>query len=154
MTLAALRSRRAALLGVAALLAYTPGFWWGAPHATAADRTNAWGVDDEPPLGPLAQAHDIIAPKKEMNPNLGYPMLHPFMVLGAFAPYVAYLKVSGGQQGTNTTALRGASTPDFPLRVSLVTSGVSLPIFRSFGAIHLTSYDGIHRIRPTSRFPR
>lgn len=84
------------ILGLLALLAYTPGFWWGAPHATAPDRTNAWGVDDEPPLGPLAQAHDIIAPKKEQNPNLGYPMLHPFMVLGAFAPYVGYLAATGG----------------------------------------------------------
>jgi hypothetical protein len=85
---------RLAVIAIA-FLAYTPGFWWGAPHATAPDRTNAWGVDDEPPLGPLAQAHDIIAPKKEMNPNLGYPMLHPFMVLGSYTPYVGYLFVSG-----------------------------------------------------------
>lgn len=85
---------RLAILALA-FLAYTPGFWWGAPHATASDRTNAWGVDDEPPLGPLAQAHDIIAPKKEMNPNLGYPMLHPFMVLGSYTPYVGYLFVTG-----------------------------------------------------------
>jgi 4-amino-4-deoxy-L-arabinose transferase-like glycosyltransferase len=86
---------------VLALLVYTPGFWWGAPHATAADRTNAWGVDDEPPLGPLAQAHDILHPKAEQNPNLGYPMLHPFMVLGTFAPYMGYLFATG--QVTNPT---------------------------------------------------
>lgn len=116
MTLAVLRSRRAVLLGLAALLAYTPGFWWGAPHATAADRTNAWGVDDEPPLGPLAQAHDIIAPKKEMNPNLGYPMLHPFMVLGAFAPYVAYLKVSGGLETPTVAYPHGFAHPADALR--------------------------------------
>lgn len=116
MSVALLRARRALLLGAAALLAYTPGFWWGAPYATAADRTNAWGVDDEPPLGPLAQAHDIIAPKKEMNPNLGYPMLHPFIVLGTFAPYVAYLKVSGGL-GTPTVAYpHGFSHPADALR--------------------------------------
>ncbi len=111
-----LRSRRAVLLGLAALLAYTPGFWWGAPHATAADRTNAWGVDDEPPLGPLAQAHDIIAPKKEMNPNLGYPMLHPFMVLGAFAPYVAYLKVAGGLETPTVAYPHGFTHPADALR--------------------------------------
>lgn len=116
MTVAVLRSRRAVLLGLAALLVYTPGFWWGAPHATAADRTNAWGVDDEPPLGPLAQAHDIIAPKKEMNPNLGYPMLHPFMVLGAFAPYVAYLKVSGGLQSPRVAYPHGFTHPADALR--------------------------------------
>jgi 4-amino-4-deoxy-L-arabinose transferase-like glycosyltransferase len=85
---------RLALLALA-LLAYAPGFWWGAPHATGPDRTNAWGVDDEPPLGPLAQAHDIIKPKAEQNPNLGYPMLHPFLVLGSFTPYMGYLFATG-----------------------------------------------------------
>ncbi len=79
-----------------ALLAYTPGFWWGAPHASGPDRTNAWGVDDEPPLGPLAQADDILHPKAVQNPNLGYPMLHPFMVLGSFTPYMGYLFATGG----------------------------------------------------------
>ena len=74
-----------------ALLSYTPGFWWGAPYATAADRTNAWGVDDEPPLGPLAQADDMLHPKPTQNPNLGYPMLHPYLVLGVFTPYMGYL---------------------------------------------------------------
>ncbi|MGQ0764488.1 MAG: ArnT family glycosyltransferase [Gemmatimonadota bacterium] len=84
------------LLGFLAFCVYVPGFWWGAPHATAADRTNAWGVDDEPPLGPLAQAHDIVFPKPEQNPNLGYPLFHPFMVLAAYTPYVAWLWASDG----------------------------------------------------------
>lgn len=86
--------RRLTLLALA-FLAYAPGFWWGAPYASGPDRTNAWGVDDEPPLGPLAQADDILHPKATQNPNLGYPMLHPFLVLGSFAPYMGYLMVSG-----------------------------------------------------------
>lgn len=86
--------QRLTLLAVA-FLAYAPGFWWGAPYASGPDRTNAWGVDDEPPLGPLAQADDILHPKATQNPNLGYPMLHPFLVLGSFAPYMGYLVVSG-----------------------------------------------------------
>ncbi|HJU74390.1 MAG TPA: glycosyltransferase family 39 protein [Gemmatimonadaceae bacterium] len=103
--------RSALLLGIVALLLYTPAFWWGAPHATAADRTNAWGVDDEPPLGPLAQAHDIIAPKAEMNPNLGYPMLHPFMVLGSFAPYIGYLAATGGLEKPTVAYPHGFDDP-------------------------------------------
>lgn len=104
------------LLAGIALLAYLPGFWWGAPHATAADRTNAWGVDDEPPLGPLAQAHDIIQPKAEMNPNLGYPMLHPFMVLGAFAPYMGYLVLSGELESPTVAYPHGFRDPATALR--------------------------------------
>ena len=93
-----------------------PAFWWGAPHATAADRTNAWGVDDEPPLGPLAQAHDIIAPKAEQNPNLGYPMLHPFMVLGTFAPYIGYLAATGGLSAPTVAYPHGFAQPVDALR--------------------------------------
>ncbi len=104
------------LLALLALAAYTPGFWWGVPHATAADRTNAWGVDDEPPLGPLAQAHDIIKPKAEQNPNLGYPMLHPFLVLGAFAPYMAYELASGGVQSPTVAYPHGFTDAAASLR--------------------------------------
>lgn len=104
------------MLGIVALLAYAPAFWWGAPHATAADRTNAWGVDDEPPLGPLAQAHDIIAPKAEQNPNLGYPMLHPFMVLGTFAPYLGYLAATGGLSAPTVAYPHGFAQPADALR--------------------------------------
>ncbi len=103
-------------LAALALALYIPAFWWGAPHATAADRTNAWGVDDEPPLGPLAQAHDVIAPKAEMNPNLGYPMLHPFMVLGAFAPYVGFLAASGGLSSPTVAYPYGFADPATALR--------------------------------------
>jgi len=104
------------LLLAIAFLAYTPGFWWGAPHATAADRANAWGVDDEPPMGPLAQAHDILHPKAEQNPNLGYPMLHPFMVLGTFAPYMGYLVLSGQLQAPTVEFPHGFADPVTALR--------------------------------------
>jgi 4-amino-4-deoxy-L-arabinose transferase-like glycosyltransferase len=104
------------LLLAIAFLAYTPGFWWGAPHATAADRANAWGVDDEPPMGPLAQAHDILHPKAEQNPNLGYPMLHPFMVLGTFAPYMGYLVASGQLQSPTVEFPHGFADPVAALR--------------------------------------
>ncbi|MEO6444505.1 MAG: glycosyltransferase family 39 protein [Gemmatimonadaceae bacterium] len=98
-------------LALLAFLAYAPGFWWGAPHATAADRTNAWGVDDEPPLGPLAQADDILHPKAAQNPNLGYPMLHPFMVLGAFTPYMGYLYATGQLQSPSAAFPHGFADP-------------------------------------------
>lgn len=104
------------LLLAIAFLAYTPGFWWGAPHATAADRANAWGVDDEPPMGPLAQAHDILHPKAEQNPNLGYPMLHPFMVLGTFAPYMGYLLATGQLQSPTVEFPHGFADPVTALR--------------------------------------
>ncbi len=114
-------------LAALAFATYVPASWWGAPHATAADRTNAWGVDDEPPLGPLAQAHDIIAPKAEQNPNLGYPMLHPFMVLGSFAPYMGYLAISGGVKAPTVEYPHGFADPVSALRnLSLIAHFLSV----------------------------
>ncbi len=109
--------RTRVVLFFAAFLLYAPGFWWGAPVASAADRTDAWGVDDEPPLGPLAQADDIVHPKAEMNPNLGYPMLHPFMVLTAFTPYIGYLFATGGLHHPTVAYPHGFTDPVTALRV-------------------------------------
>jgi hypothetical protein len=87
-------TRRASLaLAALAFALYLPGFWWGAPHATAPDRTHAWGTDDETPLGPLAQIHNIIQPKPDRN--LGYPLMHSFIVCAAYTPYLGYLWASG-----------------------------------------------------------
>ena len=107
--------RRLSLIALA-LLAYTPGFWWGAPYASGPDRTNAWGVDDEPPLGPLAQADDILHPKATQNPNLGYPMLHPFLVLGSFTPYMGYLFATGRLQHPTVAYPHGFVDPVTALR--------------------------------------
>ena len=77
------------LLFLGALLVYSPGFWWGAPHATADIFKHSWGVDDETPLGPLAEIHNIIQPKADRN--LGYLLGYSFIVAGAYSPYLGYL---------------------------------------------------------------
>ncbi|MGH7711741.1 MAG: ArnT family glycosyltransferase [Gemmatimonadaceae bacterium] len=122
------RTGRAPLtVALLAFALYVPAFWWGAPHATAADRTYAWGTDELAPLGPLAQAHDIIAPKAEMNPNLGYPMLHTFMLLGAFAPYVGFLAASGGLTSPTVAYPHGFADPVTALRnISLISHFLSV----------------------------
>ena len=77
------------LLFLGAVLLYSPGFWWGAPHATADILRHSWGVDDETPLGPLAEIHNIIQPKADRN--LGYLLGYSFIVVGAYSPYLGYL---------------------------------------------------------------
>ena len=86
-------TRTALLIGLLAAILYAPAFWWGAPHATAPNRKNSWGVDDEPPLGPLAEIHNIIQPKPDRN--LGYPLMYSFMAAAAYAPYLGYLRATG-----------------------------------------------------------
>lgn len=97
-------------------LAYAPGFWWGTPHATAEDRRKAWGVDDEPPLGPLAQLHDMTTPGLAPDANLGYPMMHPYLVLGLYAPYLGFLYATGGLSSPSGSYPYGFTDPVTALR--------------------------------------
>jgi len=112
------RRRAPLLLGLLALCLYLPGFWWGAPAATGPDWIHGWAVDDETPLGPLAQINNILHPQEVQN--LGYPLMHSFMAAAAYAPYLGWLRVSGawaGPQGAEypygfrdpVAALRGLS---------------------------------------------
>jgi len=83
----------ALLLGLIAFGLYLPGFWWGAPHATAPDRVQSWGVDDGTPLQPLADVHNIWRPKPDRN--FGYPLMHSFVLTAAYSPYLGWLYVTG-----------------------------------------------------------
>ena|GEM_PF-577799 len=110
-----LGSRALPWLLLLALALYVPGFWWGAPVATAEDRIKAWAVDDETPLGPLAEIHNIIAPRPDRN--LGYPLLYSFLVVGVQAPYLLYLKTTGGLGATAAEYPFGLAEPVSALRM-------------------------------------
>lgn len=118
--------RRASLtLAALSLAIYVPGFWWGMPHATAPDRTHAWGTDDETPLGPLAEIHNIIQPKPDRN--LGYPLMHSFIVSAAYAPYLGYLWASGKFTNVSGSYPFGMADPVGALKaLSLIAHLVSM----------------------------
>jgi hypothetical protein len=110
-----------------AVLVYLPGFWWGTPHASAEDRRKAWGVDDEPPLGPLAQLQDMLTPGVAPDANLGYPMLHSYIVLGAYAPYLGVLAATGRLSSPTASYPYGFSDPVMALRhLSLIAHLMSV----------------------------
>ncbi len=108
-------SRIPVILVVVALAAYVPGFWWGVPHATAPDRKQSWGVDDETPLGPLAEIHNIMEPKPDRN--LGYPLMFSFIVAAAYTPYLGYLWLTGQFSSVSATYPFGLSDPVMTLRM-------------------------------------
>lgn len=129
--------RAHAWVAIAALALYFPASWWGAPHATAADRVQSWGVDDATPLGPLAEAHGLFVPSSERN--LGYPLLHPLLVAAAYAPYMMSLLLSGGFHHPSGVYPFGLKDPVAALKnLSLIAHLVSV----IFGAgIVVAAYD-------------
>ena len=123
------RTHRAPLaFAVFALALYVPGFWWGIPHATAPDRTHAWGTDDETPLGPLAEIHNIIQPKPDRN--LGYPLMHSFVVSASYAPYLGYLWATGGLANISGAYPFGLADPSglFVTRTKDPVSGTCITV--------------------------
>lgn len=106
--------RAYATVGVLALALYLPGFWWGAPYATGPDRVDAWGVDDETPLGPLAELRNIVAPQPDRN--LGYPLGYSFLAAAAYSPYLVYLKLTGRLGVVSVTYPYGLDDPVTALR--------------------------------------
>jgi hypothetical protein len=80
-------------VAVLAFVLLLPGVWWGLPHATAPERIRPWGVDDETPLGPLAEVHNIFEPKADRN--LGYPLMYSFMAAAASAPWLGWWYITG-----------------------------------------------------------
>lgn len=103
------RRRGYVLVAALALAVYLPGAWWGVPHATASNRAHAWGVDDETPLGALAEMHNILEPKE--NQNLGYPLMYSFLTAAASAPYLGYLRLRGEFESSGATYPFGFSEP-------------------------------------------
>jgi hypothetical protein len=102
------------VVGALAVLVYLPGIWWGAPSFADHARSHSWGVDANVPLGPLAELHNIVEPKADRN--LGYPLLHPFVVSAAYSPYLAYLWLSGGLGQPSGTYPFGLTNPNLSLR--------------------------------------
>jgi hypothetical protein len=107
-------ARAAAVLALLAFALFAAGLRWGLPHATASDRVDSWGVDDETPLGPLAELHNILEPKPDRN--LGYPLAWSFVAAGAYAPYLVYLAATGGFRGPSGTFPYGLADPESSLR--------------------------------------
>jgi hypothetical protein len=77
------------VVAILAFALFLPGFWWGSLRASGPDITRGWGVDDETPLGTLAQLSSIR--RSAEHPNLGYPLMHPLMLGATFAPYLGWL---------------------------------------------------------------
>ncbi|MDH4046250.1 MAG: glycosyltransferase family 39 protein, partial [Gemmatimonadota bacterium] len=112
--------RTALVVGLLAAVVYLPGFRWGAPFATHTYLTHSWGVDDETPLGPLAEMHNILDPKPDRS--LGYPLMHPFLVAAAYAPYMAVLVASGQMESREPVYPYGLADP---VRVLRTLSGIA-----------------------------
>jgi hypothetical protein len=107
--------------------------WWGLPL----DRVRPWEIDGIAPMEPLATAHRLFV---EERWNAGhykkYPLAHYFILMGASAPYVAYLWLTGGLQSPVTDYPYGFEDPQTALTV-LVLIGRAVSALMGIGIVLL-----------------
>jgi hypothetical protein len=127
------------ILFLIAVAVYLPGFWWGAPYVTAAapEQIRSWGTDDLTPLGPLADLHNLIEPKPDRN--LAYPLMHSFIVAAAYAPYLAFLWLTGGMTSISATYPYGLVDPVGTLKILTYISHL-ISVFMGAGIV-VAAYD-------------
>ena len=98
------------ILFLTALLLYAVGIFWGLPHATAPDRLSPWGSDELAPLGPLAQVYHVVF-RGDSTFDPRYPLL-PYAIQALFmAPYLGWLRITGGLGHFSTTFPYGLTDP-------------------------------------------
>lgn len=100
-----IKDRRIVLiLGLCALFLYVPGVWWGLPHVSNPITIHGWDEDSVSGMIVLSEFYNLlIHPRPDWW--VAYPLFH-YLVLGAlYAPYLAYLYLSGGLS---------KPTPDYP----------------------------------------
>lgn len=112
---------RAALLALLAFAVTAPLVGWGAPRANAPDRTLTWATDDPLPLGPLAELHNTFVVSKP-DRNYAYPWWHYLVAGAAQAPYLAWLKLTGGLDEPGPVFPFGLADPERAL-VALTALG-------------------------------
>ncbi len=121
-----------AWLVLAALVLYLPAVWWGAPVATAPDRVKAWAVDDESPLGPIAEIGNMLHPRPDRN--FGYPLLYSYLADAAYSPYLGYLYLTGKLRAPSPNYPFGLADPVSTLRVLTVLAHL-VTVVLALGAV-------------------
>lgn len=113
------------LFGLAVVL-YAPGLLWGLPYATSEVTIRGWDVDSIAGIGPLSELHNLL-----VEPRTGwyfaYPLFH-YLVLGlAYAPYMAYLWLTGGLVSPSAMYPYGFADPVAALAtLAFIGRGVSV----------------------------
>lgn len=119
------RLRTPFVVAAFAVLLFAPGLSWGVLHVDERTAERGWAVDDEAPLGLLAEIHNIIAP--EGYRNLGYPLFYAFASGAVYAPYLGYLALTGKLSKPSSHFPYGLAEPTRTVRVlAFLSKGLTM----------------------------
>ena len=129
---------RGTVLSVALVLVlFAPGIWWGLPFIDGREAERGWAVDDETPLGALAEARQVFVRGGERN--YGYPLFYYYISVAAYTPYLGYLLATNQFSKPTDRYPFGLANDTHALRVmSLISKGLTLLLAMAvvYGAYH------------------
>lgn len=123
----------AAVLALLAVLVYLPLIGWGLPDPAKPARLRTYAVDELLPLDALAEMHNTFVASKA-DRNYGYPWGHYFALAAVQAPYLAYLRLTGGLSGLSAQYPYGLRDPADGLR-GLTIAGRLLSVLLGAGIV-------------------
>ena len=132
-------SRGSLIGGILVLLLFVPGMWWGLPFIDGRDAERGWAIDDETPLGALAEARHAIKRDAAGFRNPGYPLFYFYASDAAYAPYLAFLAATGQFSKPSDSYPFGLANATHSLRVMAFISKALTLLFALavvFGAYH------------------
>jgi hypothetical protein len=132
-------SRGYALAAALALLLFVPGIWWGLPFIDGRDPERGWAIDDETPLGALAEARHAVTRDDAEDRNVGYPLFYYYASVAAYMPYLGYLAATGQFSAPTGEYPFGLANATRSLRVmSLISKALTVlfALAAVFGAYH------------------
>ncbi|HXI22057.1 MAG TPA: glycosyltransferase family 39 protein, partial [Gemmatimonadales bacterium] len=123
------------MVALIAAAAYMPAAWWGLPHATHRVTVRGWDVDGVAGINTLAEVHNLLVRSKPTW-YVAYPLFHYLVVGAASAPYLLWLKLTGGLGATAGTYPYGFRDPVAAL-AGLALIGRLVTLAMAVGAVVL-----------------
>jgi hypothetical protein len=128
--------RTAWILAGCAILLYAPGLFWGLPHATSEITIRGWDVDSIAGIGPLSELHNLLVTPRE-GWYFAYPLFH-YLLLGlVYAPYMAFLWLTGGLSSPTAMYPYGFADPVSAL-ATLAFLGRAVSVLMGMGTVVCT----------------
>lgn len=128
-----IKDRVALGLAVAALAVYLPAIWWGLPAVTSGDSIRGWDVDGITGIGPLTEFYNLFF-HANADWYVVYPLFHYLLLGVCYAPYLAWLWLTGGLETPISVYPYGLKDPATSIAIFAVI-GRTLTLCMAVGTV-------------------
>jgi len=127
-------------LALVSLVVYLPGFRWGIPFATHPLTVRGWAIDSVAGINTLAELNNLFV-RSAADWYAAYPVFHYLLLAVLYAPYLLFLKLTGGFAHPSAEFPFGFAHPETALGV-LVGTGQMASLLMAAATVGFAYYIG------------